>query len=133
MEFDTHHKFLLLAHSERHHRDLGRLVAAATGSSLAQSFDNYGREFMDALSVHATAKKHSNVLERLMGYFSQEISRDECQESTDLIGDFPRQLVPLITPITLLRHHLKKYHVQYLQNQVYLEPSPKELMLRNYV
>lgn len=52
MEFDSHHKFLLLAHNERHHRDSCRLVAAATGSSLAQSFDNYGREFMDALSVH---------------------------------------------------------------------------------
>jgi uncharacterized protein YbgA (DUF1722 family)/uncharacterized protein YbbK (DUF523 family) len=133
IEFHTHHKFLLLAHSERHYRRLGRLVAAATGSTLAESFETYGREFMEALAVHATAKKHSNVLEHMMGYFSKELSNDERKELPDLIGDFRRQLVPLIVPITLMRHYVKKYRVKYLQNQIYLEPSPKELMLRNHV
>jgi uncharacterized protein YbgA (DUF1722 family)/uncharacterized protein YbbK (DUF523 family) len=133
IEFHTHHKFLLLAHSERYYRRLGRLVAAATGSSLAESIETYGREFMEALAVHATAKKHSNVLEHMMGYFSKELSNDERKEVTDLIEDFRRQLVPLIVPITLMRHYVKKYRVEYLQNQIYLEPSPKELMLRNHV
>ena len=133
IEFHTHHKFLLLAHSERYYRRLGRLVAAATGSSLAESFETYGREFMEALAVHASAKKHSNVLEHMMGYFSKELSNDERTEVTDLIEDFRRQLVPLIVPITLMRHYVKKYRVEYLQNQIYLEPSPKELMLRNHV
>ena len=133
IEFHTHHKFLLLAHSERHYRRLGRLVAAAAGSALAESYETYGREFMEALAVHATAKKHSNVLEHMMGYFSKELSNGERRELPDLIGDFRRQLVPLIVPLTLMRHYVKKYHVKYLQNQIYLVPSPKELMLRNHV
>jgi uncharacterized protein YbgA (DUF1722 family)/uncharacterized protein YbbK (DUF523 family) len=133
IEFHTHHKFLLLAHSERYYRRLGRLVAAATGSSLAESFETYGRKFMEALAIHASAKKHSNVLGHMMGYFSKELSNDERTEVTDLIEDFRRQLVPLIVPITLMRHYVKKYRVEYLQNQIYLEPSPKELMLRNHV
>ena len=133
IEFHTHHKFLLLAHSERHYRRLGRLVAAATGSTLAEPFETYGREFMEALAVHATAKKHGNVLEHMIGYFSKELSNDERKEVTDLIEDFRRQLVPLIAPITLVRHYVKKYDVAYLQRQIYLDPSPKELMLRNHV
>jgi uncharacterized protein YbgA (DUF1722 family) len=108
-------------------------VAAATGSSQAESFETYGREFMEALAVHASAKKHSNVLGHMMGYFSKELSNDERKEVTDLIEDFRRQLVPLIVPITLMRLYVKKYRVEYLQNQIYLEPSPKELMLRNHI
>lgn len=125
IEFHTHHKFLLLAHSERHYRRLGRLVAAATGSTLAESFETYGREFMEALAVHATAKKHSNVLEHMMGYFSKELSNDERRELPDLIGDFRRQLVPLSVPITLMRHYVKKYRVKYLQNQIYFRAKSK--------
>jgi uncharacterized protein YbgA (DUF1722 family) len=50
-----------------------------------------------------------------------------------VIRDFRRQFIPLIVPVTLIRHYVKKYSVEYLQNQVYLDPSPKELMLRNHV
>ena len=133
IEFHTHHKFLLLAHSERHYRRLGRMVAAAADSSLVESLEIYGAEFMKALAVHANAKKHSNVLEHMLGYFSKQLSKDERKEVTDLIEDFRRQLVALIAPITLMRHYVKKYDVTYLQGQIYLEPSPKELMLRNHV
>jgi uncharacterized protein YbgA (DUF1722 family) len=133
IRFHTQHKFLLLAHSERHYRRLGRMVAAAADSSLVESLEIYGAEFMKALAVHANAKKHSNVLEHMLGYFSKELSNDERREVTDLIGDFRHRLVPLIAPITLMRHYVKKYNVAYLQCQIYLDPSPKELMLRNHV
>jgi uncharacterized protein YbgA (DUF1722 family)/uncharacterized protein YbbK (DUF523 family) len=133
IEFHTQHKFLLLAHSDRHYRRLGRIVAATADRSVGESVEAYGAEFMDALAVHATAKKHSNVLQHMLGYFSKELSTDERKEVSDLIEDFRRQLVPLIAPITLMRHYVKKYDVSYLQDQIYLEPSPKELMLRNHV
>ena len=73
VEFHTSHKFLLLAHSEQHYRRLGRLVAAARQPSVTQAYEIYGRGFMDSLTVHASAKKHSNVLEHMMGYFSKEL------------------------------------------------------------
>ncbi|MEO6162736.1 MAG: DUF523 and DUF1722 domain-containing protein [Candidatus Binatia bacterium] len=133
VRFHTSHKYLLLAHSERHYRQLGRLVAAAKQRSLAAVYDDYGRVFMEALAVHATEKTHANVLDHMMGYFSKQLTATERQELVQLIGEFRHQLIPLIAPITMIRHYTKKYQVEYLQGQLYLEPNPKELMLRNHV
>jgi uncharacterized protein YbgA (DUF1722 family) len=133
VDFHTAHKFQLLAHSERHYRYLGRLVANAKATPLGQLYERYGRGIMEGLSVTANAKKHTNVLEHMIGYFSAELSPSERQELVEVIRDFRRQLIPLIVPITLIRHYVKKYAVEYLETQVYLDPSPKELMLRNHV
>jgi uncharacterized protein YbgA (DUF1722 family) len=133
IEFHTRHKFLLLAHSERHYRRLGRLTADLKTSSLAALYDAYGGSFMDALKVPASVKKHANVLDHLTGYFSERLSGAERRELTDLIRDYRAQLLPLIVPITLIHHYVRKYRVAYLTDQVYLAPSPKELMLRNHV
>ncbi|MGE5302478.1 MAG: YbgA family protein [Alphaproteobacteria bacterium] len=131
--FHTSHKFLLLAHSVQHYQRLGRMVAEAKKKPIAEAYENYGRIFMEALAVHANAKKHCNVLEHMVGYFSRQLSAEERKELAELIADFRRQLIPLVVPLTLIRHYVKKYEVAYLQEQVYLEPSPKELMLRNHV
>ena len=133
VRFHTSHKILLLAHSQRHYRQLGRLVATAKQGSLAAVYDDYGRAFMEALAVHATEKSHANVLDHMMGYFSKQLTDTERQEMVQLIADFRHQLIPLIAPITLMRHYTKKYQVEYLQGRLYLEPNPKELMLRNHV
>ena len=133
VDFHTRHKFLLLAHSERHHRRLGRLVADAKKLSLRTAYEEYGRLFMEALVVRANAKKHANVLEHMIGYFSERLSSDERKELVELIRDYRNELVPLIVPVTLFQHYVRKYGVAYLSNQIYLAPSPKELMLRNHV
>ena len=133
VRFHTRHKYLLLAHSQRLYRQLGRLVATAKQRSLGALYDDYGMVFMKALAVHATEKTHANVLDHMMGYFSKQLTASERQELLQLIGDFRHQLIPLIAPITLVRHYTKKYQVEYLQGQLYLEPNPKELMLRNHV
>jgi len=133
IEFHTRHKFFLLAHSEQHYRQLGRIVAKANKISLALAYDDYGRLFMEGLAHQATARTHTNVLDHMMGYFSKQLSAPERQELVGLIQDYRRQLIPLVVPITMIRHYTKKYRVGYLEGQVYLEPSPKELMLRNHV
>lgn len=133
VSFHTAHKYLLLAHSERHYRQLGRLVAALKQRSLIEAYDEYGRVFMAALAAHATPKKHANVLDHMMGYFSEALSAPERRELVEIIGDYRHRLIPLIVPVTLIRHYVKKYGVAYLEDQVYLSPSPKELMLRNHV
>jgi uncharacterized protein YbgA (DUF1722 family)/uncharacterized protein YbbK (DUF523 family) len=131
--FHTRHKYLLLAHSEPHYRRLGRIVAGMKGKPPGELYDDYGRGFMEALAVHASAKKHANVLDHMMGYFSAQLSAGERRELVELIADYRRQLIPLIVPVTLIRHYVKKFNVEYLDGQVYLAPSPKELMLRNHV
>lgn len=133
MEFHARHKYLLLAHSQRHYRQLGRLVAEVKRSTLRATYDAYGRAFMETLKLPASARKHANVLEHLLGYFSDKLSTAERRELVELIGDYRSELVPLIVPLTLVQHYVKKYHCAYLSGQTYLSPSPKELMLRNYV
>lgn len=131
--FHTSHKLLILAHSVSHYQRLGRMAAQAQRTPIGKAYEIYGRIFMEALAVHATAKKHCNVLEHMVGYFSRQLSAEERKELVELITDFRRELIPLIVPLTLIRHYVKKYGVIYLQEQTYLEPSPKELMLRNHV
>ena len=133
IDFHTRHKLLLLAHSDSHYRKLGRIVASMKRPRVADSYHEYGRLFMEGLSIHATAKKHCNVLHHMMGYFSERLTAAERQELLGLIGDLRRSLVPLIVPLTLVRHYVNKYDVGYLQSQVYLQPSPKELLLLNHV
>jgi uncharacterized protein YbgA (DUF1722 family)/uncharacterized protein YbbK (DUF523 family) len=133
LDFHTRHKFLLLAHSDRHYRRLGKIVAAAKQTPLNHVYDEYGLIFMNGLAIHSTTKKHANVLDHMMGYFTKELSTDERKELVELIRDFRHQLVPLVAPITLIRHYVTKHAVHYLLDQVYLDPNPKELMLRNHV
>jgi uncharacterized protein YbgA (DUF1722 family)/uncharacterized protein YbbK (DUF523 family) len=133
IEFHTAHKFQLLAHSEGHYRALGRVVASAKQVPLAEAYECYGRGLMNALSIPATAKKHANVLNHMTGHFSRALSFGERQELLELIRDHRRRLIPLIVPVTLIRHYVRKYKIEYLQHQTYLETSPKELMLRNHV
>jgi uncharacterized protein YbgA (DUF1722 family)/uncharacterized protein YbbK (DUF523 family) len=133
VDFHTRHKFLLLAHSERHYRKLGRIVAEVKHSPVTDAHEKYGQLFMEGLAIHTTVKKHCNVLHHMMGYFSKQLSRAEREELIAHIVDFRRNLVPLIVPLTLIRHYVNKYGVGYLQGQVYLQPSPKELLLFNHV
>ena len=133
VEFHTRHKFLLLAHSERHYRRLGRLVAGIGKNSLRVTYEAYGQELMEGLAVRASVQKHANVLDHLMGYFSEELSAAERRELVELIREFRTGLVPLVAPITLIQHYVKKYEVAYLADQCIWHPAPKELMPRNYV
>jgi uncharacterized protein YbgA (DUF1722 family)/uncharacterized protein YbbK (DUF523 family) len=129
MEFHARHKYLLLAHSQRHYSQLGRLVAEVKRSTVSATYDAYGRTFMETLRLPANAKKHANVLEHMLGYFSGELTTAERRELVKLISDYRRERVPLIVPITLIQHYVKKYHCACLNGQTYLSPAPKELLL----
>jgi uncharacterized protein YbgA (DUF1722 family)/uncharacterized protein YbbK (DUF523 family) len=133
VEFHTGYKLKLLAHSESHYRALGRAVAGAKQLPLSAVYERYGCGLMHALRIPASAKKHANVLDHMMGYFSAALTSAEREELVETIRDYRLRLLPLIVPITLIRHYVRKYHVAYLQHQVYLAPSPKELMLHNHV
>ncbi len=131
--FHTAHKFQLLAHSPKHYRALGRLVAEQKGQRPAALVTEYGAAFMEALAVHATTAKHVNVLQHLAGFCREHLDGGDRRELADVIDDYRRLLVPLVVPLTLLRHHLERHQVAYVQGQTYLSPHPKELMLRNHV
>ena len=133
VRFHTAHKLVLLSHSPRAYAELGRLVAGASSLPREDVRRRYESGFMDALRVIATPKRHVNVLHHMLGYFKNTLDAGSRGELLASIEDYGRGLVPLVVPITLFRHHVRALKVAYLAGQVYLEPHPKELMLRNHV
>ena len=133
VRFHTAEKLLVLAHDPAAYRVLGRLVAAAKGQPRTEVARGYGQEFMRGLSKLATRGTHANVLQHMAGYFKQLLPLEEKRELHETIADFRRGLVPLVVPFTLLAHHVRRHAVAWLQEQTYLQPHPKELMLRNHV
>jgi uncharacterized protein YbgA (DUF1722 family)/uncharacterized protein YbbK (DUF523 family) len=133
VRFHTAHKLLLMAHSPEAYQRLGRLVAGAKATGRAALAERYEREFMEALRVLAAPRRHVNVLHHMLGYFRDRLDDASRRELLDCIEDYRRGLVPLIVPLTLVRHHVRTLGVEYLTGQMYLEPNPKELMLRNHV
>ena len=131
--FHTAHKYLLMAHSREGYQSLGRLVAQAHCYSAKRLAALYGSLFMTTLSVKATRRKHVDVLQHLIGYLKKQLTPEERAELHGVLRDYHNGLVPLIVPVTLIKHHVTMHQVEYIQNQVYLNPHPKELMLRNYV
>jgi len=131
--FHTAHKFALLAHSTVAYQRLGRFVAAGASLDRAALRAGYEDQFMAALSVPATPKKHANVLMHMAGHFKGRLDQASRDELLTVIDEYRRGLLPLVVPVTLMRHHVRAHEVAYLAGQIYLEPHPRELMLRNHV
>ena len=133
VRFHTAHKLTLMAHSVKAYQALGRLVARAKSLSRADAEAEYTEGFMTALEAIATPRRHANVLQHMAGYFRTTLDAASKAELQATIEDYRLGLVPLVVPITLLRHYVRHHDVSYLAGQIYLEPHPKELMLRNHV
>ena len=131
--FHTAHKLQLMAHSPKTYEQLGRLVAVAKHVARPELRARHESRLMQALTLPATRPRHTNVLQHMAGYFKKLLDDDSKRELQSVIDDYRRGLVPLVVPITLIRHYVRRFDVTYLDGQVYLDPHPKELMLRNHV
>ncbi len=130
--FHTAHKLQLMVHAPSLYTTLGRLVAGAKTIERAALRRRYEAGFMEALTVMATPKRQVNVLQHILGCFSRRLDAAARRELVELIDDYRRSLVPLVVPLTLIRHYVRQYEIGYLQEQTYLDPHPKELMLLNH-
>ncbi len=133
VDFHTRNKFLILSHSPKHYQRMGKLVARAKDLPLLELYQQYQTILMESLQVKTTPKKNANVLQHLMGHFREQLSPDEKQELLETIDHYRRGDIPLIVPITLINHYVRKYNPPYLKQQIYLNPHPLELQLRNHV
>ena len=131
--FHSRHKLQLLSHSRQGYSELGRLVAGAVKHSRRDVSATYQRVFMATLARLATPGRHSDVMMHAVGHFKRLIQSGDRDELLAAIDDHRRGIVPLVVPITLLRHHVRRHDVGYLKDQTYLEPHPRELALRNHV
>ena len=132
VEFHTRNKMLIRSHSENHYRLMGKMVAAAKSMSPSDLFNQYEEILMDALRLKSTVAKHTNVMIHMLGYFKKDLTGDEKQEMLEIIKAYRGELVPLVVPLTLFSHYVRKYDQPYLKQQTYLNPHPTALKLRNH-
>ncbi|UCE88041.1 MAG: DUF523 and DUF1722 domain-containing protein [Deltaproteobacteria bacterium] len=130
--FHAAHKLQIMSHSPKAYTELGRLVGEGKKLPRDELRARYEEGFMTALSAHATVRRNVNTLHHIMGYFKKSLAGRAKQELLGLIEDYRSGLVPLVVPLTLVRHYVAEFDIAYLQDQHYLEPHPKELMLRNH-
>lgn len=133
VDFHTRHKLLMLSHSTDIYRQMGKLVAGTDQLADRELFECYLALLVKGLRLRTTVPKHVNVLQHVLGYFKKMLSADEKQEVLSIIDSYRARQLPLIVPITLLNHFVRKYDQTYLKQQVYLNPHPAELQLRNHV
>jgi uncharacterized protein YbgA (DUF1722 family)/uncharacterized protein YbbK (DUF523 family) len=133
VDFHTRHKLLMLSHSPKYYQTMGKLVAKAKDLPLKELYQKYQTLLMESLSLKTSPKKNANVLQHMMGYFKEQLSSDEKQKLLEVIDFYRKSYIPLIVPITLINHYVRKYDQPYLMQQVYLNPHPLELQLRNHV
>jgi uncharacterized protein YbgA (DUF1722 family) len=133
MGFHARHKLLFMSHSPDHYRRLGRIAAQAHQRPISDAVDEYLAVMTEGLGRKTTVKKNTNVLHHLLGYFKKRLTADEKREFLELTDAYARGDVPLIVPVTLINHWVRKYDQPYLRDQYYLNPHPLELQLRNHV
>ncbi len=128
-EFHARHKLILMSRGD--YQALGRLLANADAEHLQHTANIYLNEMMQQLKNLATRKKHVNVLQHIQGYLKKELSKEDKKELCEIIGQYHAGLIPLIVPITLLKHHFRKCPDPYIDNSYYMFPYPQELQLIN--
>ena len=131
VRFHARHKLILMAHSQTAAKKLGQLVARAGAEPMGDLAPIYIDALMRALKRRAGRKQHANVLMHLMGFLKRVLDTGDKAELVETVDAYRLGHVPLIVPITLLQHHFRRHPEPYVQEQHYLEPHPKELMLRN--
>ncbi len=131
-QFHREHKLLIMSHSVKHLSLLGRLVANHERLPFPRAAVAYLQVLMEGLRLIATPKKQANVLMHMLGYFKKFLTAEDKQEILELIERYRQGKLPLIVPVTMLTHYVRKFQEPYLGEQIYLHPHPAELMLRNH-
>jgi uncharacterized protein YbgA (DUF1722 family)/uncharacterized protein YbbK (DUF523 family) len=130
--FHTRNKLVLMAHSPRHLKQMGALVAGGKQMGCRSLCGSYEKLLLEALRLKTTVSKNYNVLQHVMGYFRKQLTPDEKQELLEVMDQYKQSLVPLVVPLTLLRHYVRKYDQPYLREQTWLNPHPADLKLHNH-
>lgn len=132
MGFHARNKYLIQSHHETLGREMGRELAGLKAREARAHIPRYEAKLMRALRTPATVRKHTNILQHMLGYLRGVADDADRKELADIIEGYHRELLPLIVPVTMLRHYVEKHGIEYLRDQYYLNPHPMELKLRNH-
>jgi uncharacterized protein YbgA (DUF1722 family)/uncharacterized protein YbbK (DUF523 family) len=133
MTFHSHHKLIAMSHNQKLASELGRLVASISADTLDSVANQYIQQLMVGLKQVATRGNHVNVLQHIQGYLKTKLDSDDKQELTETIENYRLNQVPLIVPLTLLRHHFRRQPDAFIDNSFYMQPHPGELALLNSI
>ena len=133
LKFWARYKYLVMAHSNASYKSIGRLLANHEKTSVDTMAQEFIHLLMDALKTMATRKTHTNVLEHIRGYLKKQLNSDDKQELGSIIEQYRTGIVPLVVPLTMLRHHFKNHQNDYIDQQVFFYPYPEQLSLRNHL
>ncbi|PYC28366.1 hypothetical protein DMO17_04080 [Aquipseudomonas alcaligenes] len=131
LDFHARYKYQLMANNPLQYKALGRLLADLGRHDPQEFGPRYFSQLMAALKKCATRGTHSNVLQHLSGYLKQALSSEEKEEMQQLITQYRSGIIPLVVPLTLLKHHFRRHPDRYVARQAYLQPHPENLSLRN--
>jgi uncharacterized protein YbgA (DUF1722 family)/uncharacterized protein YbbK (DUF523 family) len=130
-DFHARIKLTLMSHDQNKARELGRIAATARDASIREVAASYFCLLMETLEIVASRKNHVNVLQHVQGYLKRTLDADDKAELVETIELYRQGLIPLIVPVTLLRHHFRKAPDRYIDNAWYMSPYPMSLRLRN--
>jgi uncharacterized protein YbgA (DUF1722 family)/uncharacterized protein YbbK (DUF523 family) len=133
VDFHSRNKLVLMAHSPRHLKQMGAMVAGGKRMGYTLLYIEYEKLLLEALRLKTTINKHFNVMMHMLGYFRKQLTADEKQELLEVMEHYKQSLVPLVVPLILFKHYVRKYDQPYLEQQSYLTPHPLDLKLRNHV
>jgi uncharacterized protein YbgA (DUF1722 family)/uncharacterized protein YbbK (DUF523 family) len=131
LDFHSRYKLQLLAHHQAGYREIGPFVATLhEWEDLDAFFVAYREKLMTILKKPASRKNHTNVLMHIQGYFRNQLNSRQRGELRDVILHYRNGQLPILAPITLLKHYLAEYPDRYLMTQKYFDPYPDDLGLR---
>jgi len=130
-KFHAQHKLILMSHDQNKARDLGKKLSEISASSITSYAQQYETDLMQLLKIKATRKNNVNVLQHIQGYLKNHLDKEDKRELTEVIEQYRLGFLPLIVPITLLKHHFMKHPNEYITESYFINPHPKELMLLN--
>ena len=133
IEFYSRYKYQVMAHHVPSYFSIGRYLSNLSGRDISISSNEFFRLFMEALAHHATRKGNTNAIMHLRGYLKDRLNTQEKHELSQLIDSYRTGIVPLVVPLTLLKHHLLKLDNPYLKSQTFWSPHPERLGLRNHI
>lgn len=129
--FHSRYKYILMAHNQTAYKKLGRILGSAKKKHIDDLVSQYFALFMEALSKPASKKNHTNALLHILGYLRKSVPAQARQNIAEVIIKYNQGVLPLITPLTLLKHYLDQYGSAYIRSQRYLNPYPDSLGLAN--
>lgn len=133
MDFHAKHKLIIMSHNQNAAREMGRLLADLNPDNIEHVADQYLHNLMQTLKIIATAGNHVNVLQHIQGYLKNKLDSDDKHELAETISRYGKGNLPLIVPITLLKHHFRKNPDPYIDDSYYMSPHPQELCLLNNI